>query len=400
MQTVDGRELLSTLEGLRQDIPGPLQGAFEDVIQLVRSIVDAVEQIVAPPNVIHDGKHQLLNHHTTLTGHATTLKTNLTDFQTVYTGSGSDAYFLTASQAHQQLNLLTDHLSFAVSSHDTIATNLGDAQLAQRILFGIIAAFVFTLFLLPEGVPAFAAEGAGGGFSVAALWTAINTVGSTLAGLATAALPYVAAGTLTLVAVATLSGDSSQVQVQQSSISIDIGLANDPVIDKWRDAIRNALKAKGLTDAQIALALATAAAIVKALECAGLTPAEIASFMSEFGNLYNPKIWANASKGSFWYSLAVLVLAATGGTVRISPMNIPYPVSANSIINARRVVRALLDPTGFYGDDTPIPGGVAAITGGPGNVKAFGQVYYVGPKGALTQKEFNKLPPAEKPLYQ
>jgi hypothetical protein len=62
---------------------------------------------------------------------------------------------------------------------------------------------------LPEGVPAYAAEGASGGFSVAALWAALGSVGTTLAGLTTAALPYVAVTATAFATATVLSGDSS-----------------------------------------------------------------------------------------------------------------------------------------------------------------------------------------------
>lgn len=195
---MDGHGLLSLLESIRPDVPGILQGPFDDLVQLVRNMVDALDQIIAPPETIDNGKQQLLTHHSTLLDHISTLKTNLDDFQTVYTGNGSNAYFDTAYQAHSQLGQLTDHLSFAASAHDTISTNLGDGQVAQGALFFMMGAMVLSAPGLPEDTPLVAGEGAGAGFSMAALWTAMSTIGTTLTGLTTAALPYVivALGTL------------------------------------------------------------------------------------------------------------------------------------------------------------------------------------------------------------
>ena len=217
---MDGHGLLAFMESIRGDVPGPLQGAFDDLLQLVKNIVDALDQIVAPPEVIDTGKQHLSNYHSTLLTHASTLKNYLDDFQTTYTGQGSDAYFQTAYQAHLQLGHLTDHLSFAIDAHNTISNNLGSGQIAQGALFGFMAAMIPTAATLPEGTPIMAGEGAGAGFSVAALWAAMQAVGATLASLAAAALPYVAVTAVALVLVTSLTSDAPQTQVQQSSIAV------------------------------------------------------------------------------------------------------------------------------------------------------------------------------------
>lgn len=206
---MDAHGLLAFLEGLRADVPGFLQGAFDDLVHLVRDIVDAVDQTVAPPEVIDAGKRGLSAHHSTLLGHTATLKASLDDFQTIYTGKGSDAYFQTAYDAHLHLGRLTDHLSFAMGAHDTISTNLGDGQVAQGALFVCVGAMVVTLPAMPEGTPIMAGEGAGAGISIAALWAAMDAIGTALAGLTTAALPYLVVGTAALVMVTALTGDAS-----------------------------------------------------------------------------------------------------------------------------------------------------------------------------------------------
>lgn len=213
---MDGHGLIAFLESIRHDVPGPLQGMFDDVVQLVRNVVDALDQTVAPPDVMYSGKQQLLTHHSTLLDHISTLKTNLDDFQTVYTGSGSDAYFQTAYQAHSQLGQLTDHLSFAIGAHDSMAIELGIAGGAVIALGFVLGAFIVNTFLLPEGVPGYALEGAGAGFSLSSLSAAMASVGTTLTGLATAALPtvvaalpYVVAATAAFVVVTTITSDSS-----------------------------------------------------------------------------------------------------------------------------------------------------------------------------------------------
>lgn len=196
---MDGHGLISFLESIRPDVPGFLQGPFDDLVQLVRDIVDALDQVIAHQEVIDTGKQQLGTHHSTLLNHMSTLKTNLDDFQTVYTGGGSNAYFQTAYQAHAQLGQLTDHLSFAMSAHQTISTNLGDGQVAHDALGFMLGAMIVSSPSLPEGTPLVAGEGAGAGFSMAALWAAMDAIGTTLTGLATAALPYVVVALGTLV---------------------------------------------------------------------------------------------------------------------------------------------------------------------------------------------------------
>ncbi|MEO7018610.1 MAG: hypothetical protein ABI234_00480 [Ktedonobacteraceae bacterium] len=227
---MDGHWLLSFLESIRKDVPGLLQGAFDDLVQLVRNIVDALEQVVAPPEAIDTGKRHLSIHHTTLLNHASTLKTNLDDFQTVYTGDGSDGYHQAAYQAHLQLGQLTDHLSFAMGAHDSISTNLGDGQFAHNALGSMLGAMVFSSPSLPEGTPLVAGEGVGAGFSMAALVAAMDAVGVTLTGLATAALPYVVVGTVALVVVTALSGDS----VQTTTLPIVLTIPQEAQLPKPR----------------------------------------------------------------------------------------------------------------------------------------------------------------------
>jgi hypothetical protein len=68
---------------------------------------------------------------------------------------------------------------------------------------------VVTLPAMPEATPVMAGEGAGAGISLAALWAAMDAVGTALAGLTTAALPYIVVGTAALIVVTALTGDSS-----------------------------------------------------------------------------------------------------------------------------------------------------------------------------------------------
>ena len=219
---MDGHGLLSFLESIRHDVPGPLQWAFDDLMQLVRNIVDALDQVIAPPEVIDTGKQHLSTHHSTLLTHASTLKSGLDDFQTVYTGDGSNAYYQTAYQAHQQLGQLTDHLSFAMSTHDTISTNLGDGQFAQGALFVCMGAMIPTAVTLPEGTPVMAGEGVGAGFSIAALWAAIDAIDAALGGLLGASLPWIAGALGTLIVVKALT-DSGVLSLPKS---IKIGRAH------------------------------------------------------------------------------------------------------------------------------------------------------------------------------
>ena len=87
---MDGHGLLALLERIRPDVPGPLQGAFDELVQLVRNIVDALDQVIAPQEVIDTGKHHLSTHYNTLLNHATTLKSNLDDFQKAGIDANSD----------------------------------------------------------------------------------------------------------------------------------------------------------------------------------------------------------------------------------------------------------------------------------------------------------------------
>ncbi len=403
---MDGNGLISFLEGIRHDIPAPLQSEFDDTVKLIRNIVDTLEQVVAPPAVMQSGKQRLQTHHSTLLDHASTLQSALADFQSVYTGPGSEAYHQAANHSLQQLNLLTDHLAFAIGAHDSIASNLEDALLAMTALELILGAFIATTFLLPEGVPGWAAEGVGGGMSLASFATAMASVSSTLLSLAEAALPWVVWGLAALVAVTWLSGDAPvhpAQQVHPATVTIPADWADQGSIAKWRDKIIQKLKARGLSDGQIQLALARAAAIVKALECAGLSQAEIDNFMSMYGDIYYPsgRQWGGGGtpQGSFWYSISLLVYVASGGKARISGLDFPDPVPKDQVIQARRIVRALIDPTGTNGDGTPIS--PAAITGGPGNVQSYTQDIYRNPLDGteITQSQYNRLTPDEKAKY-
>jgi hypothetical protein len=398
---MDGNGLISFLEGIRHDIPAPLQSEFDDTVKLIRNIVDTLEQVVAPPAVMQSGKQRLQTHHSALLDHASTLQSALADFQGVYTGPGSEAYHQAANHSLQQLNLLTDHLAFAIGAHDAIASNLEDALLAMTALELILAAFIATTFLLPEGVPGWAAEGVGGGMSLASFATAMASVSSTLLSLAEAALPWVVWGLAALVAVTWLSSDAPAHPAQQThpaTVTIPADWADQGSIAKWRDKIMQKLQERGLKGAELQRALATAAAIARALACAGLSQAEIDNLMSQFGNLYNVKWWVNQPRNSFWYSIALLMSVASGGQIIIPGMSFKN-VKESDITNARRIVRALIDPEGTDGNGTPIS--PAAITGGPGNVQTYEEPIY---KNRLTgktviQSQYNNLPPQDQSQY-
>jgi hypothetical protein len=192
----------------------------------------------------------------------------------------------------------------------------------------------------------------------------------------------------------------------QSSISIPISGANSHVIDKWRDDIISKLKSRfgsKLTAQQLTLALARATAIVKALECEGFTQSEIDSFMNMYGDIYynSNRQWGTPARNSLWYSIALLVFATTGGQ-QISNLSFTKGVGSDTIISARRIIRALIDPEATDGNGDPIPGGSLAITGGPTNVKAYSvNLYGYGnnPATTIRQDQYDQLPPDQQAIY-
>lgn len=180
---------------------------------------------------------------------------------------------------------------------------------------------------------------------------------------------------------------------------VDDVWAADPSVPGWRERVEQAFAHDGFAVSQAQLALTTAVSIIEGLAYAGLSQAEIEIFLSQYARFYHPKQWSSASKGSFWYSLALLVSAATGGRVSISPLTLPWPIKNDTLTGARRVVRALLDPVGTDGAGRPVC--PAAVIGGPANVQDYSVKCYRDPGGMIiTHAQFHSLSREQKKQYQ
>lgn len=194
---MDAEDLLNGLEGLRSVIPGFLQGAYDDLVNAIRQIYQGVTRSIAPTTPIDSGRAHLTTHAATLDTLHSQLSSNLLTFQTSYQGKGSDAYHTTAALALQHLGTLRDHTNFAIQKHQSISTNLENAQGSQMMLDGVVIALGFTLgsMIVTGGtdseiaIPAAGGEAAGGAVTAGSLETSMELVGTDLTDLATETLP-------------------------------------------------------------------------------------------------------------------------------------------------------------------------------------------------------------------
>ncbi len=405
---MDALELLTKLEQFEHHVPGFLRSEYDSLVNQVRQIYEAVSKYITPPHPLEDGKNKLSAYHTSTDDLHTKLNNSLPTFKLAYVGAGSDAYHTTAAQALDDLKDIRDHLAFASLAHQTMGNNFDialTAQIALGVLLGSLAITLGVFFFsggttAPVTVPAAVIEAGGSVISIEAITTALATALASATALAEAALPYA----LTLGALAAggilLSGDTP-ILTTAPATTIPLDWGNDAALTPWRTRIEQALKAKGLTPEQIALALARAAAVVKAMECQGFSKQEIDNLMSHWDQYYDPNdkvAWNNPPRDSFWYALAMLVKKETG--FNLGGMSMPKNIDEGNLTGYIRVIRAVTALDGEDGNGSPvIP---ASISGGPLNVAEYGSSLFSDASGQhyLTQAEYNHLTDAEKAQWQ
>jgi hypothetical protein len=197
VQWMDPLQLLADLEGLRDKIPSFLQNDFENLIASIRNIYEMSVKLITPSQPVHDGKHNLIYHHTNIDTLHTQLNTGLTSFQQVYTGHGSDAYYTTTTTSLQNLQTIRDHLVDASQFHDTMAVNFDQAAEAKIALVSLLVGLGITLGVLvfsagttaPATVPAAILEAGGGAVSIGLLTEAEAAALAAVMSLVWAALP-------------------------------------------------------------------------------------------------------------------------------------------------------------------------------------------------------------------
>jgi uncharacterized protein YukE len=398
---MDGLELINRLEGLRNVVPSELQHGYDDLINNVRRIYEASIQVIAPSDIVHDGKQNLSAHYTTLDDLHKELSNNMAAFQTVYKGPGSDTYHQTTTAALGDMAKLNDHINLATQIHQNMYTNFDIANAALAALTIAVGAIVFEggTFLFSGGaaapidIPAMIGTALAAIAEVVSIDTAIAVITglvATLAEAVMAALPgLLVLGTASVVGGLLLSGDTTTLQAQAITRPVPIDWAGDSILKPWADKIRKALAKKGLTDAQILQALALAAATAKAMECNGFTQQEINTLLANWGDWYDPNSqdFKTPGKNSFGYGIELLIRKVFGFDIstKITP---PNNIPDSDITGARRIIRSVISPTAE--DATGRPVSPFLMTGGPTNVIFSSPVYQDQFGNLQTQVEYNK----------
>ena len=194
---MDPLELLASLEGLREKIPGALRQDFEDLIASIRNTYEMSVKYITPPEPVHDGRRNLAAHHNTLDGLCTQLESSLEAFQQVYIGAASEAYHTRAAESLQDLKTIREHLAQAAVLHTTMATNFDTATEAKLALVALLAGLAITLGVLiasagstaPVTVPAAAFEVAGGAASIGLMTEAEAAAAAAIMGLIWSGMP-------------------------------------------------------------------------------------------------------------------------------------------------------------------------------------------------------------------
>lgn len=341
--------------------------------------------------------------------HTTTISTMQAKIDLLKTGSGTgtswqgssaDEMSLSLGSISDKLNLLSDPISGdgAQATLNQICIAALDGILVVAIAMAIvdILLLIASAIVTMTGVGAIVAAGVDAGVLAAELEII-------LALIAADALAWIL-GTLGIYLYHAFSHPAtSTTQANSTATTIPQDWANSPAIDKWRENLKNALKAKGLTDAQIIAALASAAAVVKAMECNGYTAKEIDAVMNSWADMYNPntkQLRKSAVKGSFWFILALLVKKETGYDL-IDKLTLPDPnkIPKSDLDGYRRVLRSVLATDGEDGNGRPVV--PAIISGGPTNIAAYGSKVYSNASGNsyLSQVEYDELPPEQKAMW-
>jgi len=175
-------QLLGELEGLAHKVHVP---GFQDLIQTVRNIYEKTIEYITPHEPISDASRTLIALHSELNSLCTQLETSLPEFQTVYTGAGSDTYHASASFALQGMQQQRDALAHAAQQHQTMATQSALARDMQIALIVMLGAVAITLIALvasagldaPITVPLAIGETAGAAATIAILTEALVAAG-------------------------------------------------------------------------------------------------------------------------------------------------------------------------------------------------------------------------------
>lgn len=142
---MDIEQLLGELEGLAHKVHVP---GFQDLIQTVRNIYEKTVEYITPHEPISDASRTLTALHSELNSLCTQLETSLPDFQTVYTGAGSDTYHASAAFALQGMQQQRDALAHAAQQHQTMAEQFALARDMQIALIVMLGAVTVTLIAL------------------------------------------------------------------------------------------------------------------------------------------------------------------------------------------------------------------------------------------------------------